>query len=263
MRIIEEHLRYDGGMMNIFHTIGCLGDSLASGEFEYDNNGETGYWDAYEYSWGKVIERLTGISVTNYSYGGLTALYMFKDASEHNGPNENVNQMFDYESGKQAYIIALGVNDLSYGGNLETMYQGKIGTAADICKEDWRKNTGSFVGVYAKIIQRLKEIQPNARFFLVTMANDKPENIKSVYACKEIASALDKCYVLDFFHEAPDYDEEFRKKYFMGGHMNPMGYVMTAYYIMTYIDYIIMQNPEEFQDVAFIGTDMKPISKKK
>ena len=24
----------DGGMMNIFRTIGCIGDSLASGEFE-------------------------------------------------------------------------------------------------------------------------------------------------------------------------------------------------------------------------------------
>lgn len=44
MGIIEENLRYDGGMINIFHTVGCLGDSLASGEFEYDNNGETGYW---------------------------------------------------------------------------------------------------------------------------------------------------------------------------------------------------------------------------
>ena len=29
----------DGGMMNIFRTIGCIGDSLASGEFEYWDNG--------------------------------------------------------------------------------------------------------------------------------------------------------------------------------------------------------------------------------
>lgn len=34
----------DGGMMNIFRTIGCIGDSLASGEFEYWDNGQKGYW---------------------------------------------------------------------------------------------------------------------------------------------------------------------------------------------------------------------------
>lgn len=49
----------DGGMMNIFRSIGCIGDSLSSGEFEYDNQGEKGYWDCYEYSWGKQIERIT------------------------------------------------------------------------------------------------------------------------------------------------------------------------------------------------------------
>lgn len=57
----------DGGRMNIFRTIGCIGDSLASGEFEYWDNGQKGYWDFYEYSWGKQIERITGISVTNFS----------------------------------------------------------------------------------------------------------------------------------------------------------------------------------------------------
>jgi hypothetical protein len=66
-------IRHDGGMMNIFRRIGCIGDSLSSGEFEYDNNGEKGYWDCYEYSWGKQIERITGIEMMNFSRGGLTA----------------------------------------------------------------------------------------------------------------------------------------------------------------------------------------------
>ena len=58
----------DGGMMNIFRTIGCIGDSLASGEFEYWDNGQKGYWDFYEYSWGKQIERITGISAQEVEY---------------------------------------------------------------------------------------------------------------------------------------------------------------------------------------------------
>ena len=72
----------DGGMMNIFRTIGCIGDSLASGEFEYWDNGQKGYWDFYEYSWGKQIERITGISVTNFSRGGMTAFHMYHEADK-------------------------------------------------------------------------------------------------------------------------------------------------------------------------------------
>ena len=67
----------DGGMMNIFRTIGCIGDSLASGEFEYWDNGQKGYWDFYEYSWGKQMERISGVSMTNFSRGGMTAFHMY------------------------------------------------------------------------------------------------------------------------------------------------------------------------------------------
>jgi hypothetical protein len=34
----------DGGMMNIFRSIGCIGNSLSSGEFEYiKEDGEKGF----------------------------------------------------------------------------------------------------------------------------------------------------------------------------------------------------------------------------
>ena len=43
----------DGGFCGIFRTIGCIGDSLSSGEFESKNaDGSTGYHDFYDYSWG-------------------------------------------------------------------------------------------------------------------------------------------------------------------------------------------------------------------
>ena len=38
---------------SIFRTIGFIGDSLSSGEFESrDEEGNVGYHDMYEYSWG-------------------------------------------------------------------------------------------------------------------------------------------------------------------------------------------------------------------
>ena len=44
----------DGGFTAIFRTIGCIGDSLSSGEFESTKeDGTKGYHDYYEYSWGQ------------------------------------------------------------------------------------------------------------------------------------------------------------------------------------------------------------------
>ncbi len=42
-----------------------------------------------------------------------------------------------------------------------------------------------------------------------------------------------------------------------GGHMNALGYLKTAYYVMSYIDYIIRENLEDFKNVPFIGSDYK------
>ena len=44
-----DNLVSDGGFCGIFQTIGCIGDSLSSGEFESkDNEGVVGYHDFYE-----------------------------------------------------------------------------------------------------------------------------------------------------------------------------------------------------------------------
>ena len=64
----------DGGLCGILRSIGCIGDSLSSGEFEtYDDDGKKVYLDRYEYSWGQFIARAAGVKVHNFSRGGMTA----------------------------------------------------------------------------------------------------------------------------------------------------------------------------------------------
>ena len=70
-----------------------------------------------------------------------------------------------------------------------------------------------------------------------------------------MASLFPYTYVLDFRKYAPVYDDAFKKQYFLGGHMNPMGYLLTAKMVMTYMDAIIREKPEDFAQVGFIGTD--------
>ena len=40
------------------------------------------------------------------------------------------------------------------------------------------------------------------------------------------------------------------------GHMTPTGYVLMARMVESYIDYIIRKNPEDFNQVGLIGTDL-------
>lgn len=241
----------DGGFTAIFRTIGCVGDSLSSGEHEsLDENGVRGYHDFYEYSWGQFIARKCGSIVRNFSSGGLKA----SDMSDLFGAWRHV---YDKENACQAYIIALGVNDAS------EILNGKltVGDEGDVCVENYAENKATFAGYYAKVIQRLRLTSPESRIFLVTppkMCTDEPERVKIYDKMAEILHKFAKLfpytYVIDLRADGEVYDEKFISMYFVGGHLNAMGYLYTANVISTYIDFIIRENYEDFKQVAFINT---------
>ena len=68
-----DNIAVNGGFTSIFRTIGCIGDSLSSGELESNEIGKIGYHDYFEYSWGQFIARDAGCKVYNFSRGGMTA----------------------------------------------------------------------------------------------------------------------------------------------------------------------------------------------
>ena len=234
--------------LGIFRRIGCVGDSLASGEMESLNDkNERGFHDYYEYSWGQYMARNAGFEALNFSKGGMTAeVYCesFADANNFWSPKLEC----------QAYIIALGVNDI-------TKYGSDLGSIDDIDINDWRNNKKTFAGYYGEIIQRLKEIQPKAKFFLTTIPRgdykDEPRSCaEDIHAelIYEMAKLFDYTYVMDIRKYSPVITDEFKKIFFLGGHLNPMGYILYARMFESYIDYIIRHNPEDFAQVAFIGT---------
>ena len=236
----------DGGFCAIFRHIACIGDSLSSGEFEsLDKDGKRGYHDFYEYSWGQYIARSSGCKVYNFSRGGMTAKEYVENFAEQNG-------FWNEDKLCEAYIIALGVNDI-FGRGMD------IGSTKDINIDDYQKNAESFTGYYAKIIQRIKEMQPRAKFFLVSMpryGNDNDvKRKKHRDLLEDLTVFFDRTYLIDLFTYAPVYNKEFSEKYFLG-HMTPTGYVLTARMIESYIDYIIRKNPKDFAQVGFIGTDL-------
>lgn len=243
-RIVE-----NGGYTAIFRTICCIGDSLSSGEFEAaQEDGKSSYHDMFEYSWGQFIARMCGSRVYNFSRGGMTAQEYCESFAEEKG-------FWNPAYASQAYILALGVNDL-------LCQKQEIGSMEDIDFNDWHNSKGSFLAYYGRIIQRMKEIQPRAKFFLITFVREeddeetvrkKEEYRKVLY---ELAEKFENTYVIDLMRYAPVYDKKFHEKFYMRSHLNPMGYYLTAQMIASYIDYIIRHNMEDFKEVGFIGTDL-------
>ena len=243
-----QNIKSDGGFTSIFRTIGCIGDSLSSGEHESKINGVTGYHDYYEYSWGQFIARQCGLTAYNWSVGGLKAKDFHDLARYH--------KVFTPEKACQAYIIALGVNDIS--AVINGLMQ--FGSLDDVDFENCENNKDTVIGNYVKIIQKIKALQPKARIFVTTMPKDPDRVEPRVTYYKEFCEFLrklpeifDYLYVIDLEKYAPVYDADFKKIYFLGGHLNAMGYKFTADMYTTYIDHIIQNNPEDFAQVGFIG----------
>ena len=242
----------DGGFCAIFRTIACIGDSLASGELEsIDADGTKRYNDFYEYSWGQFIGRSCGSKVYNFSQGGMTAKTYMEVFADKKG-------YWEKDKLAQAYIIALGVNDVTrhLKGEIE------LGTIADIDLKDYRNNAKTFIGYYAQIIQRMKELQPRAKFFLISppstgnMEEERMQKYKIVRdLLQELTTVFNRTYLLDMFEYSPKRTKEFSDTFWLG-HMTPTGYVLAARMIESYIDYIIRKNPKDFKQVGFIGTDL-------
>ena len=241
-----ERLLPDGGFCGIFRTIGCVGDSLASGEFQTKKaDGTWRYTDMFEYSWGQFMARTIGSKVYNFSKGGMTAKRYYTEFAEN----------MDYwnpEYACQAYIIALGVNDRN-----EKLCP--LGDVSDVSADE-ADLTDTYGGYYCAIIRKLKTIQKNAKFFLITPPlNDDPDRTVKIEKIREIifrvAEVFDNCYVMDLTRYAPKVDALYREKFWLHGHLNPCGYVLSAKQIMSYMDYIIRHNIQDFNYVGFIGKE--------
>ena len=245
-----DHLLPDGGYVSIFRTIGCIGDSLSSGEFEGKNaEGNKTYRDVYEESWGQYMARIAGVKAYNFSKGGMSAkVYLESFADDHGFWNRDL--------ACKAYIMALGVNDI----NLVKLGRLEFGELSDIDPENWRNNRHTFVGSYAAILQRYHEIAPHAFFFLMTMPHrgvqDETTAMRDQHRelLYRFAEMFPNTFVLDFRQYAPVYDDDFYRTFGLGGHLNSMGYLLTARMVIAYIGYLIRSDMPRFARVGCINT---------
>ena len=245
-----ETLLTDAGQCPILRRIGVIGDSLSSGEHESLLGGVIGWHDYYEYSWGQFMARACGSTVYNFSCGGLMARDFLLRMRE---PLFNI---YDPQKRCQAYIIALGVNEILHNlrGEMD------MGAVADIHPDRPEDNAPTFCGYMGRILSCLKEIEPKCRVFLVTMPKGivpQLQPLEKLHAelIREMAKLFDFTYVIDLYEHGPVQDEEFRRVYYVSDHLNAMGYLITARMMMTYIDHVIREHYEDFAQIAFVGRE--------
>lgn len=239
----------DGGLCGIFRRIGCIGDSLAAGELESKRpDGSTGFHDMLDYSWGSYIGRDTGAEIVNMGRDLMTA-------EEFVNTYADSKRFFDPASACQAYIVALGVNDLFTKA-------GELGAIADVHPDDPEKNAENFAGYYGRLLSRLKAISPRCRLFLVSMPRQECEGNwnPTVVAHRDLLVEMTKlfshAYVLDLTEYFPVQNDAIRGIIYTGSHFNPMGYMYVARCFESYIDWYIRRDPRAFAEVPFIGTDL-------
>ena len=254
LSLVKETPGYSGAI----RSWGFVGDSLASGVFFGYKDGVEWSDTNYDISWGQFMVRTMSAEGKNYSVGGQTAKWWVNNFLP---PTERSLAGVQADTPKQAYIIALGVNDV---GNLSSLYGGKVATdmgniAADIDFNTPANNANTFAGWYARVIQEIKAVAPDALIFPVVMpeqANETWANINTVIRSMPSIFATkypNTVWAIDLYTYKPSqaYISAFKMN---GAHLNAQGYQYFSWVFMTYIDWLIRKNMSAFKGLCFIGT---------
>ena len=231
------------GLIQCFDKVGCIGDSLASGEVGYlDSDGNRHFSDKYQHSWGQYLARMTGNTYYNWSSGGRTTKSWL--ASPY------ATQCYDGNHLCSAYIIGLAANDID-----SNKLPGGVGEESDIDLEDYtNNNSDTFYGCYGTIIQKILEIQPLAKIFIFTLPiSNEQANIFN-NAIRNIASKWSNVYLVDL--ASPEniqfYQSALIQKCVKFGHYNAIGYRQMALFIANQINKVMKDNIDDFMDIDWI-----------
>ena len=238
----------------ICKKVGIIGDSNSAVRVYYiDYLGATQtLGDVEEYSWGKCIERTDkNLEYKIFAKGGLECSQWITDV-EKGYPVASLE-----ENLCPVYIMYLGINDssrhdLSYIGSLDDI------------KENSDENANTFIGNYAKIIQKMQLKVKQCRFFVITMPNYYTENNRTRYeqynqAIRDIANYLDNVYLIDLYakyHDLFSQEGGFFEINTINSHYTPLAYQYMSKLISSEMSEIIINNADDFKYVQFIGTDL-------
>lgn len=232
---------YNNEMFSSFIKVGVIGDSLASGESIANNGGTKQYIDNYDYSWGQFMARNHGMKCINFSKGGATTRSWLRTDNDW-----GLSKLLNDDNKCNAYIIGLGINDPSIPNYL--------GSINDINLNDFTQNEDTFYGNYAKIIGYIKQVQPKAKIFMLTMPPDYGDYLTAI---RNIANLYENdVYLIDL---NKDYYDEYTTGFIINnkrnGHYNAIAYNYMGELLYKALTNYMIKNSDKFNQIEFIGTD--------
>lgn len=225
-----------------FQTVGVVGDSLASGCSNYQDDQEVYHaLDRKAFAWGKFLEKRQGCSVSLFSSGGMSTRAWF---TSENGYAKAVNDP------RECYIIGLGVNDFSSA----SLGQSYLGSISDVHVGSEDQNADTFYGNYSKIIATLTTIQPRCKIFCLTMpGNQGSSQTRLDYdtAIRTVTALYDNAYLLDLSDD-PFFTSEPLVSTWYGAHYLATGYSMIADHLLEVMNKFMLNNLSDFADIQWI-----------
>ena len=217
--------------VNMFGSIAGIGDSYTAGYCA--NSSSNDFQEMKEQSYIATLGKRSGVEWFNYCVAGdFTASY---NAS-------SIKKVLNADP-HDLYILALGQNDINQNF--------PKGSVEDIDKTNWlNSRTDTFCGCYGKIITRIMEHAPNAKFIIVKSWIDaKRSETVSYQDYDDAIEAIANLYGFpcispfdDFFFNSSNY-----KSYMKAGHPTTMGYAMMGIAMERLISKCIYDNPSYFQ----------------
>lgn len=248
-------VKYKGNEIQIFNRGICIGDSLTTGAFKYNNDKTF----SSKHSYPNYLKKITGVDIVNAGVPDTRASSWYAcslDSSQNNGKWINNEWVFndashiletDIESSSLDYsqfdfaIIHFGIHELSVEENAT------VEETAEIFKISVNN-----------IINKLKESNTGIKIFLTTFMPSRREIahyklLKTLESdIKEMSDSTEDVYLIDL----STYSECFiNTPYVTEYSLTALGYHKMASEIAALISYTISKNLEDFKWVQFIGTD--------
>ena len=218
---ISNPIQYKGNEIFVFNKGICIGDSLTAGVFNKNETGSTVYQEIPNYSYPKILSKMTGIELVNKGISGCTTKSWYET-----NKNEDL-------SGYDFAIVNLGANDTD----------GKITI-------DESKNN------LQNIITKLQNENKGIKIFICTILpayyTVLPSRYKDINTTrKELVQSNSNCYYVDL----STYSDCKNGTAYAQGHLTALGYRKEAEELKSYISYIISKNLYDFKFIQFIGTN--------
>ena len=235
----------------IFKKVGVIGDSLSVG-YMYNKDTQTATARMLEYSWPNYVRKDAGVPWITFGTSGQNVLTWASHSTYG-------KVQMEAEGNKcQAYIIGLGQNDQSEEAGRHV----DLGTSSDISNDPTVVAT-TYYGGYARIIQLIKLVNPDAKIFCLTNprsgGNRPAYNTAVRYIAETYYSKAQNVFLVDL---ANIYSNEFNSgdlpedsSTITGGHYSPIGYRKIATIIEDAISNVVCNNKSNFIKVAYIDYD--------